>query len=181
MIFALPFFWSGSLIYLTTNILSPLNHVCMSIQLEIKYCTYCDKQIKGRSDKKFCNDFCRSGYHYEINRSTSTLVHAINLNLRRNRKILQSFIPATFEKTEVERDNLLVYGFTFMYFTHMKVISDITYYFCYDLGYHMISRDTIAIVQQKSLVETIKAWQSSSFLIYGHILINDSVNIYTDT
>lgn len=128
----------------------------MSIQLEIKYCTYCDKQIKGRSDKKFCNDFCRSSYHYEINRSTSTLVHSINLNLRRNRKILQSFIQVSLEKTEVERDSLLVYGFNLSYFTHMKVVNGIPYYFCYDLGYQIINRDTIAIVQQKSLVETTK-------------------------
>ena len=124
----------------------------MSTQQEIKYCTYCDKQFHGRSDKKFCNDFCRSSYHYEINRSTSTLVHAINLNLRRNRKILQSFLPATQETTEVDRDNVLVYGFNFMYFTHMKVVNSTTYYFCYDIGYQMITKDTIAIVQQKSLV-----------------------------
>lgn len=123
------------------------------IQQEVKYCTYCDKQLRfGRSDKKFCNDFCRNTHHYEINRSTSTLVHAINLNLRRNRKILQSFLPATLAKTEVERDSVLVYGFNFMYFTHMKIMSDITYYFCYDFGYHIISRDTIAIVQHKNVL-----------------------------
>lgn len=124
----------------------------MSIQQEIKYCTYCDKQIRGRIDKKFCNDWCRSAYHYEINRSTSTLVHAINLNLRRNRKILQSFLPATQEMSEVERDRVLVYGFNFMYFTHIKIVNSTTYYFCYDLGYHLITNDIIAIVQQKSIV-----------------------------
>ncbi len=86
----------------------------MSIQQEIKYCTYCDKQINGRSDKKFCNDWCRSAYHYEINRSISTVIHSINLSLRRNRKILQSFFPATLEMNEVERDSVLVYGFNFM-------------------------------------------------------------------
>lgn len=124
----------------------------MEIHAEPKYCSYCDKQIQGRSDKKFCNDWCRSAYHYEINRTISTVVHSINLSLRRNRKILQSFLPATLEGIEVERDRVLVYGFNFMYFTHMKVINEITYHFCYDLGYHMLSKDTIAIVQQKSLV-----------------------------
>ena len=119
----------------------------MSIQHETKYCTYCDKQIRGgRSDKKFCNDWCRSAYNYEINRSTSTLVHAINLNLRRNRKILQSFLPATHEKVEVERDSILVYGFNFMYFTHMRVASNATYYFCYDLGYRKPPTDTLITV-----------------------------------
>lgn len=124
----------------------------MSIHQEIKYCTYCDHQIRGRSDKKFCNDHCRGAHNYEINRCTSTLVHAINLNLRRNRKILQSFLPAQQGTIEVERDSLLVYGFHFMYFTHMKVVSGTTYYFCYDLGYQMITKDLIAIVQQKSFV-----------------------------
>lgn len=125
----------------------------MSIQQELKYCAYCDHIIRGRSDKKFCNDFCRSAYHYEINRNTSTLVHAINLHLRRNRKILQSFLPTSQETTEVERDRVLVYGFNFMYFTHTKVVNNITYYFCYDFGYQIISKDTIAIVHQKDLLE----------------------------
>lgn len=123
----------------------------MSIQQETKYCAYCDKQFRGRSDKKFCNDWCRSAHNYEINRSISVLVHAINLSLRRNRKILQSFLPATLETIEIERYEVLVYGFNFMYFTHIKVVQNITYYFCYDIGYQMITKDTIAIVQQKNL------------------------------
>jgi len=129
----------------------------MSIQQEVKYCTYCDKQIRGRSDKKFCNDFCRSSYHYEINRDISTLVHSINLALRRNRKILQSFISPTELKTEIERDSVLVYGFSFTYFTHQKMVNDTLYHFCYDFGYHVVSRDTISIVHHKSLIETKKA------------------------
>ena len=125
----------------------------MSIQQETKYCKYCDKQIRGgRSDKKFCNDWCRSAHNYEVNRCTSTLVHAINLNLRRNRKILQSFLQPMQEMNQVERDNLLVYGFHFMYFTHLKIVSGATYYFCYDLGYQIITKDTIEIVQQKNFV-----------------------------
>lgn len=122
------------------------------IQQEIKYCTYCDNVIRGRSDKKYCNDFCRSAYHYERNRNASTVVHAINLQLRRNRKILHSFLPASNEASEVERDSMVVYGFNFTYFTHTKVINTTTYYFCYDLGYQLLTKDTIAIVQQKSLV-----------------------------
>lgn len=125
----------------------------MSIQLEPKYCAYCDKQIRGRSDKKFCNDWCRGSYHYEMNRSTSTLVHAINLNLRRNRKILQSFLPTTSQMAEVEKDRVKVYGFDFTYYTHVKVVNNITYYFCYDFGYQMVNKDKIVIIQQKNLLE----------------------------
>lgn len=125
----------------------------MSTQQEIKYCTYCDKQIRGRSDKKFCNDFCRSTYHYEINRNTSTLVHAINLSLRRNRRILKSFLQNTTETVEVERHQLLVYGFNFMYFTHMKNSkSGNAYYFCYDFGYQIKAENTIVLMSQKSAV-----------------------------
>jgi len=119
----------------------------MSIHQEPKYCAYCDKQIRGRCDKKFCNDWCRGSHNYEINRSTSTLVHAINLNLRRNRKILQSFLPVADETIEVERYRLLVYGFNFMYLTHMRVTTDATYYFCYDFGYHLVEVDKVAIMQ----------------------------------
>lgn len=126
----------------------------MNINQEQKHCLYCDHQIRGRSDKKFCNDFCRSAYHYEINRNTSTLVHAINLNLRRNRKILQSFLQDLSDSKEIEKGILAVYGFNFMYFTHMKTILGTNYYFCYDLGYKMVTEETVAIVQHKSLIET---------------------------
>jgi len=123
----------------------------MDIQQEIKYCTYCDKQIRGRSDKKFCNDFCRSSYHYEINRTTSTLVHAINLSLRRNRKVIQMLLGSTNEPLEVERDTLLVYGFNFNYFTHMKHANCKTYMICYDFGYIPLSKEKVLIAHLKNI------------------------------
>ena len=30
-----------------------------------KVCTLCSKTLKGRSDKKFCDDYCRSAYNNE--------------------------------------------------------------------------------------------------------------------
>lgn len=28
-----------------------------------KQCLFCGSELKGRSDKKFCNDFCRNNYN----------------------------------------------------------------------------------------------------------------------
>lgn len=81
------------------------------------------------------------------------MVHAINLNLRRNRTVLQSFLPSIYYTVDVEKDRAKVYGFDFTYYTHVKVVHDITYFFCYGYAYHMVGTDTSKIVHQKALVE----------------------------
>jgi hypothetical protein len=32
-------------------------------QKETKTCLFCEKPVKGRSDKKFCDDYCRAAYN----------------------------------------------------------------------------------------------------------------------
>ena len=34
----------------------------------MKTCKTCEKPIKGRSDKKYCNDYCRSIHHNKNNK-----------------------------------------------------------------------------------------------------------------
>lgn len=128
----------------------------MSTQEETRYCNYCDHVIKGRSDKKFCNDFCRNSYHFEHNRNASKSINEVNRILVRNRKILQSFIPLNKGKIEIQKDSLLFRGFNFMYFTHEIAINGILYHFCYEFGYRKLAKGSIEIIVQKSLI-TAKA------------------------
>lgn len=93
----------------------------MSTQTGIKYCTYCDTSIRGRSDKRFCNDACRNAYHNEMNKESSTVVHRINRSLKHNRQILGRFLTPVQETIEVRKDLLLLSGFNFMYITHTMV------------------------------------------------------------
>lgn len=118
-------------------------------QTELKYCTYCDTTIRGRSDKRFCNDACRYAYHNEINKEPFTLVNSINRKLKRNRKILQTLLLKSKSKLEISRDDLLNNGFNFRYFTHInKDKPDRVFQCCYDFGYQILKGTKIVVVQE---------------------------------
>jgi predicted nucleic acid-binding Zn ribbon protein len=120
----------------------------MSIQSPSQYCLYCDKQVKGRSDKKFCGDNCRGLYNYALNCDVAVVMRKINITLRRNRKILQSFVPNPIASKEVEIDSLLSEGFSFLYHTHVqKDKAGNTLYYCYDVGYFLTLEQQVMILK----------------------------------
>jgi len=121
----------------------------MSKQQEIKYCTYCDTTIRGRSDKKFCNDSCRNSYHNEMNKEPFTIVNTINRKLKRNRRILQLLLSEHKDVRELNREDLLNYGFNFRYFTHIfKDKSEKAFHYCYEFGYKILKGNKIVIVHE---------------------------------
>ena len=52
-------------------------------------CIECNEPLKGRSDKKFCDDHCRSTFNNRRNRMDNNTIRKINLRLNRNRRILK--------------------------------------------------------------------------------------------
>jgi hypothetical protein len=101
-----------------------------------KTCMACGKAVKGRSDKKFCDDFCRNVYNNELKSGSNNYVRNINNALRKNRRILIEFLPVTDEIAKTTKDKLLNKGFQFKYFTHtLTNKKGSMYYFCYDYGY----------------------------------------------
>src|SRR4051812_5659975 len=89
------------------------------VQLMEKNCIECGDQVKGRSDKKFCNDVCRNSYNNRVNCDANNFVRNVNNVLRRNRKILEAFIKGA--KGSIERYQLIKMGFDFRYFTHSQL------------------------------------------------------------
>jgi len=113
-----------------------------------KLCLDCGSVLVGRSDKKFCSDYCRSNYHNHRNKSTNNYIRRINYALRKNRRILKKYNQRGVEK--VERKMLVREGFDFEYVTH--VIQNSTgspLYFCYDHGYHYVANDLVELVKRK--------------------------------
>ena len=53
-----------------------------------KSCLQCGDKISGRSDKKFCSDYCRNAFNNDQNRDVNNYVRNINNILRKNRRIL---------------------------------------------------------------------------------------------
>ncbi len=110
-----------------------------------KKCPACGKPIKGRSDKKFCDDQCRNTFNSKIKRESEQTIIEINKILRYNRKILKQFNPEG--KTTIRRDYLEKLNFDFRYHTHtFTTKANNQYKFCYEYGYFEIDHEKILIV-----------------------------------
>ncbi|MCH5686755.1 DUF2116 family Zn-ribbon domain-containing protein [Niabella sp. W65] len=56
------------------------------METQPKNCMACGKPVKGRSDKKFCDDYCRNAYNNRANGINSGIIRSINNDLKRTGK-----------------------------------------------------------------------------------------------
>jgi len=113
-------------------------------------CLSCHKPVKGRTDKKFCDDYCRNAFNNHLRSATNNLVRNINNALGKNRRILESFFVNEEEMAKTTKNKLLEKGFLFKYFTHTYTNKKGTvYFFCYDLGYLPLENDWYLLVKRK--------------------------------
>ncbi len=120
--------------------------------LETKKCAACGKTLKGRVDKKFCDDYCRNNYNNQqkAKGSHSNYVRNINNSLLKNRKILEGLLPETEDMAKTTHDKLQQKGFVFKYHTHTyKNKKEQVYYFCYDYGYLPLENNWYLLVRRK--------------------------------
>ena len=116
---------------------------------EAKTCLLCEKPLKGRSDKKFCDDYCRAAYNNELKSPINNQIRNINNALGKNRRILDGLIGAE-EMAKCTKEKLLQKGFLFKYFTHQYLNKKgQTYFFVYDMGYLPLDNDWLLIVKRK--------------------------------
>ncbi|ADY53628.1 hypothetical protein Pedsa_3089 [Pseudopedobacter saltans DSM 12145] len=112
-----------------------------------KLCLDCQTPVVGRSDKKFCDDQCRTNYNNRLKATDDSLLKQINLILKKNYQILKNCNPDG--KTKVKRELLLQKGFDFNYHTHLYTTQKGTsYIFCYDFGYLLLDRENVLLVKK---------------------------------
>lgn len=112
-----------------------------------RLCLDCGNPVKGRADKKFCDDLCRNNYNNHIKAEDNAIVKVVNLILKRNRSILSNFNPDG--KAKVRRSRLLNTGFNLDYHTGIhQTQSGNTYIFCYEYGYLAINDIEFLIVKK---------------------------------
>jgi len=122
----------------------------MSAEVNQRLCLNCSKPVKGRTDKKFCDDQCRNNYNNQLKSSTINIVRNTNNALGKNRRILESMFTGAEEIAKTTRDKLLQKGFQFKYMTHTYTNKKGNmYFFCYDLGYLPLDSDWYLIVKRK--------------------------------
>lgn len=112
---------------------------------EPKTCLHCGAPLKGRTDKKFCDDQCRNAFNNQLNSDSNNYVRNVNNILRRNRRILEELNITGKEK--VHKNKLAERGFNFNYFTNTLVTqAGKTYFFCYEHGYLPLEADWYILV-----------------------------------
>lgn len=82
-----------------------------------KECLYCNKELEGRTDKKFCDPQCKSAYQYQqAKEQPERFYNKVDNQLKLNRKILKEFNKGG--KVTVRVEVLKELGFDSNYFTH---------------------------------------------------------------
>jgi predicted nucleic acid-binding Zn ribbon protein len=119
---------------------------------EIKKCLFCTKPLRGRADKKFCDDACRNSHNNQQKAKSnySNYVRNINNTLFKNRRILEQILPANEEITRASQEKLVQKGYVFKYHTHTYTNhKGNIYYYCFDYGYLPLQNNRYLIVRRK--------------------------------
>jgi predicted nucleic acid-binding Zn ribbon protein len=125
----------------------------MSTTLPMQQCLACQKPLKGRIDKKFCDDYCRNNFNNKNNSDATNLVRNINNILRKNRRILQDLLANAADGQTIvksSKNKMLELGYQFKYFTNTyKTKKGDVYYFCYEFGFLPLENEWFFIVKSK--------------------------------
>lgn len=114
--------------------------------MEEKQCIECGERIVGRSDKKFCNDYCRNAYNNKLDVGDKNLVRNTNNALKKNYKILCEL--NTTGKTKVLKSTLIQKGFRFDLFTSIYTTkTGNQYFYCYNQGCLHLEQDQVLLVK----------------------------------
>jgi hypothetical protein len=100
-------------------------------------CQECGSTLRGRMDKKFCNDVCRVRQHRRSHVKSST-VKEVEKVLIRNWSLLVSL--KDFVKDEMTEESRMIWlrrkGFDFNFHTHVQPLDDGRLaIMCYEEGY----------------------------------------------
>ena len=134
------------------QVISIIRHLPAMIQRnDPKNCLTCDKPLKGRSDKKFCDDYCRNTYNNHLRSGNDNYVRNINNILKKNRKILECLLSEVDKTVVTSKEKLIELGFRFNYYTNSYTTStNKVYFFCYEFGWLPLENDGFLIVKRGS-------------------------------
>jgi predicted nucleic acid-binding Zn ribbon protein len=122
----------------------------MALKPSTRQCLSCGRTVKGRADKKFCDDNCRNNFNNELRSDSNNFVRNVNNALRKNRRILEALLPKKEETAKTTREKLLQMGFVLKYFTHLYTTkAGKVYYYCYEYGYLPLENDWFLVVRKK--------------------------------
>ncbi len=121
---------------------------------EKRQCVFCGDPVRGRKDKKFCDDLCRNAYNNNQYAEKSNTVRRINRILLKNRNILEKFLVNEKPVARVSRLQLSILGFAFNYYTHTRINNkDTVYRYCYEFGIAEVEKDKVIVIRNNRFTE----------------------------
>ena len=124
----------------------PLKFVVMHNE---RTCLSCGKPLRGRADKKYCDDYCRTQYNNQQRAEDSTVINRVNQVLRKNRKILAGIVSSENDMGKCPKERLLKEGFQFDYHTHLYTNKKGNVYtFIYEYGLLPLEGDWYLVVRR---------------------------------
>ena len=98
-------------------------------------CLYCNQELEGRTDKKYCNLHCKSAFQYKKQKEQpQRFYNKVDNQLRLNRKLLKEYNKAG--KSVIRTKILIDLGFDSNFFTHFwKNKKGEVYLFVYEYGF----------------------------------------------
>jgi hypothetical protein len=114
---------------------------------EGRFCKDCGTPVKGRSDKKFCDDLCRNAFHNRHKTEDHAYINAVNRVLKRNRAIMRAFFEGGTKK--VTAAGLAAKGFDFDLYTSVEeTFKGVRRYYCYEYGYY-VNSSVLVLLRRK--------------------------------
>ena len=114
-------------------------------KLERRFCLACGAFVAGRTDKKFCDDSCRTSWHNRSRQEIRCIFRETDSILRLNRKILLGMVEPKKE-IRLKKKELLDSGFRPDYLTRISSDSlgaTIRYY--YEFGLRKLSETEVEV------------------------------------
>lgn len=112
-----------------------------------KHCLECGRPFVGRSDKKFCSDYCRNSYNNKINPAYRNLIRNTNNRLRRNHKILEKL--NVNGETKVSKQTLQDAGFDFHTITSVGITKKGSpCFYVYNQGYSLLKKEDYLLISK---------------------------------
>jgi len=124
------------------------------------FCLYCEKEIKGRIDKKFCDSYCRNTYNNRTKNTDEKNIALINKIIRKNRRILKILCP--IGKAIVRKEVMDAMGFNYDHFSGFFNTKKGLYYINYDYGFSpMVEKgvEKAIIIQKQDYMSNYSPWK----------------------
>lgn len=109
-----------------------------------RQCVICNKQLIGRSDKRFCDIKCKNYYHSEVRKSTRTITSETLKILSKNVIILYGILGEEKDSCLIDKLALERLGFHFNYVTDAESKYG-TIHYSVDFTYRVVKKKRVLI------------------------------------